>query len=454
MPVETQVRLPAEAVSVRRARQHVSEALSAAGRSEWVDDAELAVTEIVANVVLHARTPCDLAVLVAADSVRISVRDSSPQLPTPRHFSRDSTTGRGLALVGRLSADFGVESLGMDGKVVWCVLDGVPRYDESELPGEEWDLTGLLLLDEPAAPVPQVRLAHVPMAIWQAALEYQAAVLRELYLVAAGSSRGSEVTADLAAASKVLNELAGATDRALELAVGDPSLPRVALPQGHPGTLPSVPAVLDVLLPTGTLDGGAVDAFQVALDLGQQLAGAGQLLVRPALDELVALRDWACDQIVAQSAGVLPTPWDSSAGHLTVPDETYRRPEWDDTLVRTSDRAVVAADDSNRLIAVSPAAAALIGVDSEDLIGRRVTSVIPARLREQHVAGFTRHLATGVGRILNVPVDLPLLCADGKEVLRRFLIEQVAAPKGRHVYVAWLDPVPAEPQVLTISPPD
>jgi PAS domain S-box-containing protein len=117
-------------------------------------------------------------------------------------------------------------------------------------------------------------------------------------------------------------------------------------------------------------------------------------------------------------------------------------PRWDDTEVRTSKRAVVAADDSNRLIAVSQAAAAMLGGTPADLIGRRITTIIPPRLRDQHVAGFTRHLATGEAHVLGVELELPVLRLDGREVMRRLMIEQVTAPAGRQVYVAWLSPVP------------
>jgi PAS domain S-box-containing protein len=287
------------------------------------------------------------------------------------------------------------------------------------------------------------------MALWLAGLEHQAAVLRELYLVQASPRPAGEdadmAALDLTAADAALRALSEATDLALEAAATQPSLPRLApLPAGHPSTLPEVPAALDLQVRPGA-HSAVFGAFQDALDRGQQLSRTGRLLVRPALDELIALRDWASDQVVAQATGVLPTPWDEFTSRPSAELAGlagYRRPDWDDTPVRTSARAVVAGDDSNRLIAISPAAAELLGGAAEDLVGRRITTIIPPRLREQHVAGFTRHLTTGDSRVLGVPLDLPVLRLDGQEVVRRFLIEQVPAPGGRHVYLAWLDPVP------------
>jgi PAS domain S-box-containing protein len=462
LPVQSFVRLPPDPGSVRDARRQVRETLTRAGQEEWADDAVLAVSEVVTNVVLHARTDCELTVLVSADGVRVNVRDFSPSLPAQRHFPRDATTGRGLGLVVKVTADFGIDVLDGDGKVVWFVVDGESAGTAAAAAVVEWDLTELLPRSEPDARDGAAMLLHVPMALWLAALEHQAAVLRELYLVRASARSAGEAVhagseggwnptalaaaADLTGGDAALRALSEATDRALEAAASQPSLPRLhPLPPGHPSALPEVPASLDLQVPFTAVDSAALSAFQDALDQGQRLAREGLLLVRPALDELVALRDWACDQVVAQATGVLPAPWDQSGSHAAIEDADYSRPVWDDVGVRTSARAVVAADDSNRLIAISPAAAELLGGTAEDLVGRRITTIIPHRLRDQHVAGFTRHLTTGEARVLGVELDLPVLRLDGQEVVRRFLIEQVITPGGRRVYVAWLDPVPTSP---------
>lgn len=446
MRLDCELLLPLDPLSVRRARHHVVQVLREAGHADWADDAGLAVTEVVSNVVLHARTACAVSVRVEEGHARIAVRDFSPSMPVQLHFSRYATTGRGLALVARVAADFGIDALGPDGKVVWFVIDGTGAGEEPDEPGPEWDLSDLLTEEHPGDGASVALLQHVPMALWLAGLEHQTAVLRELYLVLSGSRQDAERdgAVDLAGAGAAMRLLTRGTDSAVQDAAGKPWLSRLdPLPEGHPATLPQVPAVHDVEVPLDGVDTAVFGALQEALDHGRRLALEGRLLVRPALDETVTLRDWACDQVVAQSNGVPPTPWDHT-GASAAPSRTlaHTPPEWDDAPVRTSSRAVVAADDSNRLIAVSPAAAELVGVPADQLVGQRVTTIIPPRLREQHVAGFTRHLTTGQGRALGVPLNLPVLRADGREVVRRFLIEQVPAPAGRHVYVAWLDPLP------------
>jgi PAS domain S-box-containing protein len=93
------------------------------------------------------------------------------------------------------------------------------------------------------------------------------------------------------------------------------------------------------------------------------------------------------------------------------------------------------------VVAVSRPLAALLGWAVADLVGRRVVAIIPPRFREAHVAGFTRHLATGDARALGVDLELPVLRADGVEVACRFRIESTAGPGGRIVYVARISPL-------------
>ena len=130
--------------SVASARRHVRGVLRGLDAEDLEEAAELAVSELVTNAVLHARTEFSLALRsLSPGRVRIEVRDSSPSPLQPRHFAATSTTGRGLRLVASLSSDWGVEELSPGpGKVVWfepLALDAQPVV---ELP--EWDLGSLL----------------------------------------------------------------------------------------------------------------------------------------------------------------------------------------------------------------------------------------------------------------------------------------------------------------------
>jgi hypothetical protein len=120
--------------------------------SRWLDDAQLAVSELLTNGVVHARTPLTLGIYCDDEWLEVSVVDRSPlpiqQRPhrrdvagdlvvvmqTERHLGQhlderdvrldvgDSGTlagGRGLLLVEALADQWGVTPRG-DGKTVWA----------------------------------------------------------------------------------------------------------------------------------------------------------------------------------------------------------------------------------------------------------------------------------------------------------------------------------------------
>ncbi|MDQ1723821.1 MAG: hypothetical protein QOG52_849 [Frankiaceae bacterium] len=127
------------AQAVSTARHYVRDLLPALGGEGCLDNAQLAVSELVTNATLHARTAMTIEVLRAPSGrIRISVRDDSPMIPQPRSYSRTATTGRGLRLVEAVCTAWGVDGLAKGagiGKVVWCepALDSaVPR------PNDEW----------------------------------------------------------------------------------------------------------------------------------------------------------------------------------------------------------------------------------------------------------------------------------------------------------------------------
>jgi anti-sigma regulatory factor (Ser/Thr protein kinase) len=111
------------------------------------DDAELLVTELVANVVLHVGGTVAVTVLVDSDAVALEVSDDSPVLPALRLFSRTSSTGRGMRLVHSLSAGHGVAARA-DGKTVWVRLTtATAERDEDELVASFADVDWLAELE-------------------------------------------------------------------------------------------------------------------------------------------------------------------------------------------------------------------------------------------------------------------------------------------------------------------
>ncbi|WP_308296195.1 ATP-binding protein [Streptomyces sp. ISL-96] len=85
------------------------------------DAAELALTELIANVVRHVPgRRCSVLILRTDKGVRVEVADACPQLPKAGSAGPLDDGGRGLALVEAVSDRWGVSpGPGRDGKTVW-----------------------------------------------------------------------------------------------------------------------------------------------------------------------------------------------------------------------------------------------------------------------------------------------------------------------------------------------
>ena len=433
--------LPPEPTSPSRARRFVTALLDDGGRPQWADAATLAVSELVTNAVLHAHTAIGLTGEVYADHVRVEVLDQSPALPSARAYDDHATTGRGLELVASLTTAHGVDSRGSDGKVVWfCVGDLDEPADERTLDQllEDWDDGGEFTGEPAAGPTRTVLLRDLPPTLWLAAREHHDAVLRELALLQAAGSLDKPL--DLAAVDDARFRIGAALDLEV-LAAQERGTATVPLPLYHPGALPAVPGVVDLRVDVPPDRARGFAELQDVLDEGERLAVDGLLLERPGLPEIVALRDWACEQVIAQLAGSPAGRWIGTAD-VRFTEDVERRPVagWDSGRVTGAAYGLIAVDDGNRIVALSGPLEQLLGWRADDLVGRRLVSIVPPRFREAHVAGFSRHLSTGDARVLGVELTLPVLRADGTELDCAFLIESEPTRSGRVVYLATITP--------------
>ncbi|MFE9447956.1 ATP-binding protein [Streptomyces sp. NPDC006739] len=113
--------------SVRHIRRIVRSLLDDWELPQLADSVELAVTEVVTNVVRHVPDRrCSLAVLRLASAVRVEVGDGSPRLPCPQDASpAEAECGRGLLLLDAVVDEWGVVPGPGIGKTVW--FECVPR---------------------------------------------------------------------------------------------------------------------------------------------------------------------------------------------------------------------------------------------------------------------------------------------------------------------------------------
>ncbi len=103
------------------ARRFTRETLAAWGLSPLADFAELLVSELVTNALVHAQEPRRLR-LFRDRALTLEVADAGGQPPRLRAFGEDDEGGRGMYLVNELAHRWGSRPT-RDGKVVWAELE-------------------------------------------------------------------------------------------------------------------------------------------------------------------------------------------------------------------------------------------------------------------------------------------------------------------------------------------
>jgi anti-sigma regulatory factor (Ser/Thr protein kinase) len=123
----------AEARDVATLRGALRLPLDLWGLSEVVEDAQLCVSELVANVIQHVGpgTPATLVLSAKGAGLRIEVHDPDLRaLPTLAAAGPEAEVGRGMALIDALADRWGVD-LTPERKATWCELGtGVGPADE------------------------------------------------------------------------------------------------------------------------------------------------------------------------------------------------------------------------------------------------------------------------------------------------------------------------------------
>nr|BFD96405.1 SpoIIE family protein phosphatase [Kitasatospora sp. Xyl93] len=408
--------------NVALARRFVRSALAGVP-AETVDTAELLTSELAANAVLHARTEFEVQAWAQDGRVNVRVSDGRPEVglvPHDRHPY--ASTGRGLGLVEDLAPSHGVHS-DAERKTVWFELwPGQP-----DPPASAWETVA------PVGPTATVTLIDVPYALYWAAQQQWEGLLRELYLDGCAEERVVVSAADLTVARDAGNMICECMTASVQQETPDSS-------------------TLSVLVAFPADGAEAVATLYRVLDQAEAAAQQGALLTLPALPQIRAFREWLFDQITSQLSGADPTAWTLN------PDAPSGTPTelapWDASEVAAATEPTVAADDLNRIIAVNAAAANLLGWSPQELVGERLTVMIPEHLRGRHEAAFTSLLLTGQPRILGRSVPLPALRRDGRLVPVRLRVQTQEAIDGRTVFVAQLTArtgptgAPQDPQEL------
>ena len=267
--------------SVGRARAWVVEEFGDLGRTDLLDAAELGVSELVTNAILHAEPPITLRVLGSRERPRVEVRDHSKRPPRTTDDMTDEdglmrTVGRGMGILALYSQAWGAD-VSPEGKVVWFVPSPDPGVDVDDK-----------LL--------QVQLLGMPAQVWASFRDWYAEIRRELRLLAFAHPDQVPLAAEVAELT-LRTELERRRAHGIErldaaIAAGDAT---VDLDYRVPASAPATMARMGEVL-------ARADEF----------CRDQSLLTMPATPQQLALLDWYVGEFVRQGAGEEPQPWTGS----------------------------------------------------------------------------------------------------------------------------------------------
>ncbi len=267
------VTLPADPRTASEARRFIRDLLTDWDEHEALDVAELLLSELVTNAVLHAGSAVVVSVQRRTRALHVEVGDLSATRPTERHHEVMSTTGRGLDLVQALASSWGVEARQPAGKAIWFEVEA--RHDEPR--GQ--DPTAAIDVTPGTAPPTRVdvELLGTPAQLFIAMEQHLHAALREYVLTMVA-------TDDDPWEAPVLpfdvHALVGQVTAAMAAGNG----------------------IVNLVFTVPVDASAAVENVRQALDETEHLAVAGLLLTAPTLPEIRACRDWFLREVTAQLA--------------------------------------------------------------------------------------------------------------------------------------------------------
>ena len=290
--------------AVREARPWVGERLSDVGRHDLVWSAELAVSELLSNALLHGEPPIVVRMGGTKDHPRVEVSDGSiqlPEMPPPRTGDEDSladeqllTIGRGLDLVAKVSEAWGVE-IGPEGKVVWFS----PRPDAQES-GVAGDVIGdSLHAPRPRGAVLTVQLLGVPADRLADFERHHRELAREVALLALAAGDDYPL-------AKTISDVFALLRRDVRPDLGEQL--RQLRSSGA--------SVSDMEVTVSRNAAAELGRFVELLALADSFCAEQRLLMLARTPEQIAFQNWWFGEISRQLAGEEPTAWNAGSWRL------------------------------------------------------------------------------------------------------------------------------------------
>ncbi len=286
--------------SVRKARAWVRDVLSRLKREDIVGPAEVGVSELVTNAILHGAPPISVRVRGTRDHPRVEIRDASVRPPTVNVQMTEeenllATFGRGLGLVALHAAAWGAE-LTPEGKVVWFEPSDEPP-DDDDLSGEVFDFDQTVqdriaeagLPDNPV----RVQIVDLPVAIYTKWRRRYYELGRELRLLALAHGHTYPVATDL-------SEIFLQAEKERRLTRGIQQFERALASSSDRVTV-------ELLVPESMPE--TMARLTVTLERADEFCREQRLLVLAATPLEKRLQEWFLGEFGRQAAGEEPLPW-------------------------------------------------------------------------------------------------------------------------------------------------
>jgi hypothetical protein len=289
---------------VHEARHWAIEACSEIDRDDLAECAELGVSELVGNAILHGAPPIRMRTRGTHEHPRIEVSDGSrrpPVLPHPNthHPIVDDpliTFGRGLDIVARCATAWGAD-VDDRGKVVWFVPASETRSD-----GVEGVLTGVdgnSSNRNGSANHVQIEVRAVPVRTLHASQTQWAELRREVRLLSLAHQDDYPL-------AESLSELFAALDRVLRDGVNNDAI-ESALASGE--------ATTDLRVDVPKTSEETIEQFLDLLDLADEFCQKQRLLSLARTAEQRRFQRWLFGEFVRQQRGETPRPWPEKPAH-------------------------------------------------------------------------------------------------------------------------------------------
>ncbi len=286
---------------VQDARRWVAGAFEGMGRSDLRECAEVAVSELVTNALLHGQPPIQVRVRGTQEHPRVEVRDGSsdpPHLPVVTDIDDVEETlltfGRGLNIVARASEAWGAE-IEAHGKLVWFT----PARDFSDDPGDEPLITGAEgseLIAELAVDPEHFDLRNVPVVAYVAFQNHFRELRREVRLLTLAHGSDYPLARDLSIVFDTLG-------RPLTVGIGSAQV-AAALATGR--------STADLVVTMGRVAARGLDRFIELLDLTDTFCREERMLSLARSPEQRRFQNWFLGEFVRQSDGAEPRAWSAS----------------------------------------------------------------------------------------------------------------------------------------------